>query len=87
MAKSIDHLLSAMRAEGVDDASFTEAIDTLRTNAPAIVETLFANAEAAVQRGELDLYALPSEITDAADTEPDHHPDTPAASKEHADDA
>ena len=65
-AEAIGQLLASLRAEGVDDAALAEAIAELRTQAQAMVEAMFAEAEAAVERGELDLYALPKDIVSAA---------------------
>ena len=64
-AEAIGQLLASLRAEGVDDAALAEAIAELRTQAQAMVEAMFAEAEAAVERGELDLYALPDDIVSA----------------------
>jgi tetratricopeptide (TPR) repeat protein len=58
--EQIEQWMHALRAGNAENPDFGAALEALRVDAPAVIEAMFAEAEAAVAAGELDPYTLPT---------------------------
>ncbi len=59
MADLTDGLLARLRLDGVDPLDFDAQLTAIDADAERLLAELFAEANAAVQAGEIDLYAVP----------------------------
>ena len=66
-AEQIADFVHALRSEDVSEIDFEAELNSLRETAPEIVREMFAQAEADVAAGKLDLYTLPPSPNGAAD--------------------